>query len=102
RSPPRRCSCPDRTRRTSRAPCCTPTAVSSTPTQGVERMTDRSAHRTAIVSGGASGIGAGAARRLARDGAALVITDVPAAAERGEAIADEIRSAGGHADFHPL
>ena len=65
-------------------------------------MTDRSAHRTAIVTGAASGIGAGAAHRLARDGAAMVITDLPAAAERGEALADEIRSAGGHAEFHAL
>ena len=65
-------------------------------------MTDRSALRTAIVTGAASGIGAGAAHRLARDGAAMVITDLPAAAERGEALADEIRSAGGHAEFHAL
>jgi NAD(P)-dependent dehydrogenase (short-subunit alcohol dehydrogenase family) len=57
---------------------------------------------TAVITGGASGIGAGAARRLARDGAAVVITDLPSAIERGEQLAREIVDAGGVAEFRPL
>src|SRR5689334_4271862 len=42
------------------------------------RMTDRFAGRTAIVTGGASGIGAGIAARLAVEGARLSLWDVDA------------------------
>ena len=43
---------------------------------------------SAIVTGGASGIGAAAARQLAARGATVVIADLQA--EKGEALADEI------------
>ncbi|MGA4838614.1 SDR family NAD(P)-dependent oxidoreductase [Streptomyces sp. G45] len=53
--------------------------------------------RVAVVTGGASGIGAATARRLAAEGAAVVVADV--AAERGAAVADGIRDGGGRAAF---
>jgi meso-butanediol dehydrogenase/(S,S)-butanediol dehydrogenase/diacetyl reductase len=53
--------------------------------------------KVAIVTGGASGIGAATLRRLAREGAAVVCADVDDA--RGEAVAREIRDAGGDARF---
>ncbi|MFD9906954.1 SDR family NAD(P)-dependent oxidoreductase [Streptomyces sp. NPDC059063] len=51
--------------------------------------------RVAVVTGGASGIGAATAVRLADEGAAVVVADV--AAERGDAVAGGIRDAGGRA-----
>jgi NAD(P)-dependent dehydrogenase (short-subunit alcohol dehydrogenase family) len=57
---------------------------------------------TAVVTGGASGIGAGAARRLAQDGAAVVITDLASSRDRGLAVVEEIRAASGVAEFRPL
>ncbi|GAA2876900.1 SDR family oxidoreductase [Streptosporangium fragile] len=54
--------------------------------------------RTAVVTGGASGIGAATARRLAAEGAAVLVVDV---SEAGEALAAELRAAGGRADFLP-
>jgi 3(or 17)beta-hydroxysteroid dehydrogenase len=53
--------------------------------------------KVAIVTGGASGIGAACAATLAREGARVVITDLDEA--RGEAIAGNIRAAGGQALF---
>ncbi len=44
--------------------------------------------KTALVTGGAGGLGGAAARRLASEGARVVLTDV--AQEAGEALADEI------------
>lgn len=51
-------------------------------------MTMRQSARIAIITGGAKGIGAGCARRLAADGATVVIADIDAAA--GESLAAEL------------
>jgi NAD(P)-dependent dehydrogenase (short-subunit alcohol dehydrogenase family) len=56
--------------------------------------------RVALITGAGSGIGAATARRLARHGAAVAVTDlVPAAAER---VAKEIEAAGGRAAPYEL
>jgi NAD(P)-dependent dehydrogenase (short-subunit alcohol dehydrogenase family) len=60
-------------------------------------MTGRVDGKVALVTGGASGLGAESARRLAREGAVVVLTDL--AADTGRAVADEIAAAGGRADF---
>jgi NAD(P)-dependent dehydrogenase (short-subunit alcohol dehydrogenase family) len=57
----------------------------------------RLAGKVALVTGGASGLGAESARRLAREGAAVLLTDL--AAEAGEAVAQGIVEAGGRAAF---
>ena len=51
------------------------------------------------MSGGASGLGAESCRRLAREGARVMLTDV--AHDRGQAVADEILAEGGEAAFLP-
>ncbi|QUD88668.1 SDR family NAD(P)-dependent oxidoreductase [Phenylobacterium montanum] len=53
--------------------------------------------KVALVTGAASGLGAEAARRLAREGAAVVLSDM--AADAGEALAEAISGAGGRAAF---
>jgi NAD(P)-dependent dehydrogenase (short-subunit alcohol dehydrogenase family) len=53
--------------------------------------------KVAIVTGGAAGIGAACAETLAREGAAVVLTDVDGA--RGEELAERVRAAGGRARF---
>lgn len=53
--------------------------------------------RVAMVTGGACGIGAACARTLAREGAKVALTDVDDAG--GEALAGEIRGAGGEAMY---
>jgi NAD(P)-dependent dehydrogenase (short-subunit alcohol dehydrogenase family) len=58
---------------------------------------NRVAGKIALVTGGASGLGAESARRLAREGAAVMLTDL--AADVGEAIVAEIVAAGGRAAF---
>jgi 2-hydroxycyclohexanecarboxyl-CoA dehydrogenase len=54
--------------------------------------------RTVVVTGGANGIGAAIARRLAEEGCAVGIFDLDVAA--GEKITDEIAAAGGRASLH--
>ncbi len=51
---------------------------------------------SAIVTGGASGIGAAAARQLAAKGAKVVVADVQD--DKGSALADEIGGAFAHVD----
>ena len=55
--------------------------------------------KIAIVTGGASGIGAETARAFARHGAKVLLTDVNAAS--GEAVASEISAGGGTGMFAP-
>lgn len=61
---------------------------------------DRFGDRVALVTGAASGIGAASARRLALDGAAVVLADIDT--EGGERATAEIVDRGGKAYFTPL
>ena len=54
-------------------------------------MAGRVDGKVALITGGASGLGAESARRLAREGAKVVLTDL--AADAGEAVAGEILAA---------
>jgi NAD(P)-dependent dehydrogenase (short-subunit alcohol dehydrogenase family) len=56
--------------------------------------------KVAIVTGGASGIGAETARQFARHGASVVVCDVQD--ELGQSVAREIVEAGGVAEYRPL
>jgi len=56
--------------------------------------------RTVLVTGGANGIGAAIARRLAEEGCAVGILDLDAAT--GETLVGEIKAAGGRASLHTL
>jgi len=56
--------------------------------------------RKALVTGGARGLGAGAAEALARAGAAVVIGDI--LEDLGQATADELKKSGATAAFLPL
>jgi 2-hydroxycyclohexanecarboxyl-CoA dehydrogenase len=55
-------------------------------------------NKSALVTGGANGIGAAICRRLAEEGCAVGIVDLDAAP--GEKLAGEIQAAGGKASFH--
>ena len=63
-------------------------------------MSGRIQGKTAIVTGGARGIGGAACRKLAREGAAVLVADVLDA--EGETVAKEIRSSGGRAAYAHL
>lgn len=60
----------------------------------------RVANKVAVVTGGSLGIGAAACELLAREGAAVAVTDV--LDDEGEALAERIRAAGGKARYWHL
>ncbi len=60
----------------------------------------RLAEKVAIISGGASGMGAATARRFGREGAKIVVADM--LEEEGRAVADAVNAAGGTAVFVAL
>src|SRR3990172_2924030 len=60
----------------------------------------RLANKTALISGGARGMGAGEARLFVQEGARVVIGDVLEA--EGRQVEAEIRTSGGEAVFVPL
>lgn len=57
----------------------------------------RLADKVAVVTGGASGIGAACVRALAREGAAVLVTDLDEAG--GRTLVDEVAATGGEARF---
>jgi 3(or 17)beta-hydroxysteroid dehydrogenase len=57
-----------------------------------KHMTDRLKGKVALITGGASGLGANAAILMAQEGASIVVADI--AADRGKAVADKLGSAG--------
>ena len=63
-------------------------------------MVGRLAGKTSIVTGGASGFGAGIARVFVREGARVLVADLDEA--KGRELAEEISDTGGRAAFHPV
>ena len=63
----------------------------------VTRPMGRLDGKVAIVTGGASGIGAAAVRRLAAEGAAVVCTDIDD--ESGQRLVAQVEAAGGSASY---
>lgn len=59
----------------------------------------RLAGKRAVITGGASGLGAAIARRFCEEGAAVALIDLPRMAERGIALATELTTAGARAGF---
>ncbi len=55
--------------------------------------------KRAIITGGASGLGAAIARRFVDEGAAVALIDLPAMAERGGALVAELNDTGATAQF---
>jgi NAD(P)-dependent dehydrogenase (short-subunit alcohol dehydrogenase family) len=55
--------------------------------------------KAGLVTGAASGIGRACALRFAQEGAAVVVADLPGAVSGGEATVEQIRAAGGEAEF---
>lgn len=57
--------------------------------------------KAGLVTGAAAGIGRACALRFAAEGAAVVVADLPGAVEGGEETVEQIRAAGGQAEFFP-
>jgi NAD(P)-dependent dehydrogenase (short-subunit alcohol dehydrogenase family) len=57
--------------------------------------------KRAIITGGASGLGAAIAHRFAGEGALVAVIDLPRMAERGIAVVNELNEAGAQAWFVP-
>jgi 3-oxoacyl-[acyl-carrier protein] reductase len=55
--------------------------------------------KRAVITGGASGLGAAIARRFVDEGAAVTLIDLQRMADRGDALVEELVAAGGEAHF---
>ena len=66
--------------------------------EGVAVMSDRMNGLTVVVTGGGSGIGAGIAKGMAREGANIAVADINLVA--AQQVADEIVVAGGQRHCH--
>jgi NAD(P)-dependent dehydrogenase (short-subunit alcohol dehydrogenase family) len=57
--------------------------------------------KAGLVTGGASGIGRACAVRFAREGAAVIVADLPGAADGARETVEQITAAGGTAEYFP-